>query len=86
MTVSLLDMGMSWGETLKTSGVGFVIVLVVLAAIAGLIMLISKAINGVAGGKKTESDADAKAEARRSRFPQDCRRAFELGGRLAESC
>lgn len=62
MTVSLLDMGMSLGETLKTSGVGFVIVLVVLAAIAGLIMLISKVINGVAGGKKTESDADAKAE------------------------
>ena len=31
-------------------------------------------------------DAAAKAEVRKSRFPQDCRRAFELGGRLAESC
>lgn len=31
-------------------------------------------------------DAAAKAEVRKNRFPQDCRRAFELGGRLAESC
>lgn len=35
-------MKMSWGETLKTSVVGFLVVLVVLAVIACLILLVSK--------------------------------------------
>lgn len=70
MTVSLLKMGMSWGETLKTSVVGFIIVLVVLAAIACLIMLISKIINGMSGvGKKTEAKAEVKAEATKTEAP-----------------
>ena len=70
MTVSLLNMGMSWGETLKTSVVGFVIVLVVLAAIAGLIMLISKIINGMSGvGKKTQAKAEVKAEETKTEAP-----------------
>lgn len=53
MTLSLLEMQLGWGDTLKTSGVGFVIVLVVLAFIAVLIMMISKAFNKVAGKEKT---------------------------------
>lgn len=62
MTVSLLEMGMSWGETLKTSGVGFVIVLVILAVIAVLIKLISKAFNAVAGtDKKNKTTEPQKA-------------------------
>ena len=54
MTLSLLEMQLGWGDTLKTSGVGFVIVLIVLAFIAVLIMMISKAFNKVAGKGKTE--------------------------------
>ena len=42
MTAALLEMQMSWGETLKTSVVGFVLVIVILAVIAVLIRLISK--------------------------------------------
>ena len=42
MTLTLLQMQMGWGETLKTAVVGFVIVLVILAVIACLILLISK--------------------------------------------
>ena len=66
MTLSLLEMQLGMGDTLKTSGVGFVIVLVVLAFIAVLIMMISKIFNKVAGGNKneeTKQDAPtAKAE------------------------
>ena len=47
MTTKLLEMQMSWAETFKTSGVGFIIVLVVLAVIAVLILAISKGFNAV---------------------------------------
>lgn len=64
MELSLLEMQLGWGDTLKTSGVGFVIVLVVLAFIAVLIMMISKAFNKVTGaGKKNESKPVSPAEA-----------------------
>ena len=67
MTLSLLEMQLGMGDTLKTSGVGFVIVLVVLAFIAVLIMMISKIFNKVAGGNKKEETKQeapaAKAEA-----------------------
>ena len=53
MTTKLLEMQMSWAETFKTSGVGFMIVLVVLAVIAVLILAISKGFNAV--NKKTEN-------------------------------
>lgn len=57
MTLSLLKMQLSLGETLKTSGVGFVIVLIVLAFIAVLILLISKVFNKIAGkGKSAEAN------------------------------
>ena len=57
MTLSLLEMQLGLGDTLKTSGVGFVIVLIVLAFIAVLIMMISKVFNTVAGNvKKAESE------------------------------
>ncbi len=42
MTLSLLEMQLSWGDTLKISGVGMIIVISVLAVIALLIMLVSK--------------------------------------------
>lgn len=54
MTLSLLEMQLGWGDTLKTSGVGFVLVLIVLAFIAVLIMMISKVFNKVAGKATTE--------------------------------
>ena len=67
MTLSLLEMQLGMGDTLKTSGVGFVIVLFVLAFIAVLIMMISKIFNKVAGGNKKEETKQeapaAKAEA-----------------------
>lgn len=59
MTLALLKMQMSWGETLKTSVVGFLIVLVILAVIACLILLISKIFAAAekvfSKGKKTET-------------------------------
>ena len=66
MTLSLLQMQLGLGDTLKTSGVGFIIVLFVLAFIAVLIMMISKVFNKVAGGKKSEetkSDAPVQTSA-----------------------
>lgn len=60
MTLSLLEMQLGWLDTLKTSGVGFVIVLIVLAFIAVLIMMISKTFNAVAG--KTSTDKTSVAE------------------------
>ena len=70
MTAALLEMQMGWGETLKTSIVGFVIVLVILAVIACLILLISKIFGAVektlSGRKKTgtvQSAAPAPAAA-----------------------
>lgn len=67
MTLSLLQMQLGWGDTLKTSGVGFVIVLVVLAFIAILIMMISKIFNKVAGSeKKEETKSVAPVEAQSS--------------------
>ena len=61
MTLSLLEMQMGLGETLKTSGVGFVIVLVVLAFIAVLIKLISGVFSKTIGKEKAEVKADAPA-------------------------
>ena len=64
MTLSLLEMQLGMGDTLKTSGVGFVIVLVVLAFIAVLIMLISKIFSKIAGaGKKETTTVKAPAAA-----------------------
>lgn len=62
MTTKLLEMQMSWGETLKTSVVGFVIVLCVLALIAVLIILISKAFNAISNvaNKSTEKTTTEK--------------------------
>ena len=58
MTLALLKMQMSMGETLKTAVVGFMIVLVILAVIAGMILIISKIFEAVekavSKGKKTE--------------------------------
>ena len=62
MTLSLLEMQLGLGETLKTSGVGFVIVLVVLAFIAVLIKLISGVFSKTIGKEKAEK-AEVKAEA-----------------------
>ena len=62
MTLSLLEMQMSLGETLKTSGVGFVIVLFVLAFIAVLIKLISGVFSKTIGKEKAEK-AEVKADA-----------------------
>lgn len=42
MTAMLLKMQMGWGETLKTSIVGLLVVIAILAVIAVLILLISK--------------------------------------------
>lgn len=70
MTPLLFEMQMSWGETLKTAVVGFMIVLVILAVIAGLILLISKIFEAVektvskrkkAEPNKTETPAPAAA-------------------------
>lgn len=58
MTTKLLEMQMSWGETLKTSGVGFLIVLCVLAVIAVLILFISKGFAAVTGKSSKETKAD----------------------------
>lgn len=69
MTLSLLEMQLSWGDTLKTSGVGFVIVLVVLAFIAVLIMMISKVFNKVSGAVKKESEAQAPPAAEKPAAP-----------------
>ena len=56
--------GLTMGDTLKTSGVGFVIVLVVLAFIAVLIKLISGIFSKTIGKeKKTETKAEAPATA-----------------------
>lgn len=55
MTSTLLKMQMSWGETLKTSVVGFVIVLAILAVIAVLILLISKSF-GIISGKASKTE------------------------------
>ena len=63
MTLSLLQMQLGLGDTLKTSGVGFVIVLVVLAFIAVLIKLISGVFSKTIGKEKTETKADAPATA-----------------------
>ena len=54
MTLSLLEMQLGLGDTLKTSGVGFVIVLIVLAFIAVLIKLISGVFSKTIGKEKTE--------------------------------
>ena len=63
MTLSLLQMQLGWGDTLKTSGVGFVIVLIVLAFIAVLIKLISGVFSKTIGKEKTETKTDAPSEA-----------------------
>ncbi|MBR5234015.1 MAG: OadG family protein [Clostridia bacterium] len=63
MTLSLLQMQLGLGDTLKTSGVGFVIVLVVLAFIAVLIKLISGVFSKTIGKEKTEAKADVSAAA-----------------------
>ena len=64
MTFSLLQMQLGMGDTLKTAGVGFVIVLFVLAFIAVLIMMISKIFSKIAGaGKKETTTAKAPATA-----------------------
>jgi len=61
MTLSLLQMQLGWGDTLKTSGVGFVIVLVVLAFIAVLILMISKVFSKTIGKEKTETKPETPA-------------------------
>lgn len=63
MTLSLLEMQLGWGDTLKTSGVGFVIVLIVLAFIAVLIKLISGVFSKTIGKEKTETKTNAPSEA-----------------------
>ncbi len=64
MTFSLLQMQLGMGDTLKIAGVGFVIVLVVLAFIAVLIMMISKIFSVVSGtGKKETEEIKAPAAA-----------------------
>ncbi len=65
MTLSLLEMQLGLGDTLKTSGVGFIIVLVVLAFIAVLIMMISKIFNK-ATSKKSDTENEAPVEAKPS--------------------
>ncbi len=52
MKTLLLEMQMSLPETLKTSAVGFLLVLAVLAAIALLILAVSKAFNAAASSSK----------------------------------
>lgn len=59
MTTALLEMQLGLGETLKTSVVGFVVVLVILAVIALLIKLISAVFTSIekAASKKKTADA-----------------------------
>ena len=52
MTLSLLQMQLGMGDTLKVAVVGFVIVLVVLAFIAVLIKIISAIFSKLLGGEK----------------------------------
>lgn len=61
MTNNLFEMQMSLGETLKTSGVGFMIVLCVLAVIAVLIIFISKGFNAVSNAASKSKDTDSEA-------------------------
>lgn len=65
MTTALLEMQLGLGETLKTSIVGFVVVLVILAVIALLIKLISAVFTSIekAASKKKNADAPAAAAA-----------------------
>ena len=63
MTFSLLQMQLGMADTLKTAGVGFVIVLVVLAFIAVLIMMISKIFSKIAGAGKKETSTKTPAAA-----------------------
>lgn len=59
MTPTLFNMQMSWGETLKTSVVGFIIVMVVLAVIAVLIIFISKSFNKIRGAASKTDNSEA---------------------------
>lgn len=65
MTAALLEMQLGLGETLKTSVVGFIVVLVILAVIALLIKLISAVFTSIekAAGKKKTANAPAAAPA-----------------------
>lgn len=67
MNTAVLDMALSWGETLQKSAVGLIVVICVLAFIALSIIVISKIFGAVekafAGKKKTEAPAEKKAEA-----------------------
>ena len=81
MTTALLEMQMGWGETLKTSVVGFIIVLVILAVIAGLILIISKIFETA---EKTFSKGK-KAETVQSAAPAPVAAAAPSGRPLADT-